>query len=406
MTFDAPKTPAEKWDLHERGPRVFLYRQGLNEALENLVSTLFLFEPCIIEGVGDSFAEANLDFLRDNVGIEMPKRDPETPEIMPVDKSLIKNGDTFDIMRLDGLDPMIAWAMGASTGHTAIALWKQNELYVCEANAKSPYWPVNGIQCNTYDDWMEYGRRNGYNVVWAPLDRNLEFDIDSAWNFVNEHLDIDYGWEVVLTGVLDTLHGNQICLDSAKTRCIVNEHFEFIFSVAEKYSKDVARLFKPAIMQRSGIDFDQPMVEAYYNAYLNKGIEPETLHLLPELDGWKYPTTRNGTEYMSDVSICHVFTCKVLRAAGIFDANIDFNCAELNVNDNYRLKIYEKNFTRPEICIQWDPENPLCQMLGKYQLRLDTQPGQLPRFNYVELYSGFANECPSVAPDYFYPENC
>ena len=30
----------------------------------------------------------------------------------------IKNGDTFNIMRLDGLDPMIAWAMGAATGHT------------------------------------------------------------------------------------------------------------------------------------------------------------------------------------------------------------------------------------------------------------------------------------------------
>jgi hypothetical protein len=25
--------------------------------------------------------------------------------------------------RLDGLDPMIAWAMCAATGHTAVALW-------------------------------------------------------------------------------------------------------------------------------------------------------------------------------------------------------------------------------------------------------------------------------------------
>ena len=31
---------------------------------------------------------------------------------------MIRNGDTFNIMRLDGLDPMIAWAMGAATGHT------------------------------------------------------------------------------------------------------------------------------------------------------------------------------------------------------------------------------------------------------------------------------------------------
>ncbi len=38
--------------------------------------------------------------------------------------------------RLDGLDPMIAWAMGAATGHTAVALWRDEELFVCESNAK------------------------------------------------------------------------------------------------------------------------------------------------------------------------------------------------------------------------------------------------------------------------------
>ena len=58
----------------------------------------------------------------------MPKRPEGVPEILPIDKNLVQNGDTFDIMRLDGLDPMIAFAMGAATGHTAIALWKENEV--------------------------------------------------------------------------------------------------------------------------------------------------------------------------------------------------------------------------------------------------------------------------------------
>ena len=153
---------------------------GLSTAISNLGSTLGLFEPCLTEKVANIFAQMNLNFLRDNVGIVMEPRDSNTPEILPIDQNLIMNGDTFDIMRLDGLDPMIAWAMGSATGHTAIALWKENQLYLCESNAKSPYWPINGIQCNTYDDWMEFGRRNGYNVVWAPLDRDLSanFDID------------------------------------------------------------------------------------------------------------------------------------------------------------------------------------------------------------------------------------
>ena len=63
-----------------------------------------------------------------NAGIEMPKRPEGVPEILPIDKNLVQNGDTFDIMRLDGLDPMIAFAMGAATGHTAIALWKEKEV--------------------------------------------------------------------------------------------------------------------------------------------------------------------------------------------------------------------------------------------------------------------------------------
>ncbi len=83
-----------------------------------------------------------------------------------------------------------------------------------------------------------------------------------------------------------------------------------------------------------------------------------------------------------------------------------FNCGEFAVHDNYRLKIYEENFERPEVCVQWDPENPLCQMLGKYKLRLDSQPGVLPRYNYLDIYPDFSNTCPSLAPDYVNPEGC
>ena len=142
-----------------------------------------------------------------------------------------------------------------------------------------------------------------------------------------------------------------------------------------------------------------------FSAFVNQGILPKNLHLVPEEDSWQYPTLKNGEPFQSDVSICNVFTCKVLRAGGVF-GDVQFNCGEISVNDAYRLKIYEENFERPEVCIEWDPENPLCQVLGKYKLRLDTQPGKLPRYNYVEPYEGFANTCPALAPDYVAPTNC
>jgi hypothetical protein len=128
VTFDAATTDAESWDLYERGPRVFVYKQSLATATANLATTMVLFEPCLTEGVGDMFAEANLNFLRDNVGIIMEPRPEGVPEVLPIQASLIQNGDTFDIMRLDGLDPMIAWAMGSATGHTAIALWREEQV--------------------------------------------------------------------------------------------------------------------------------------------------------------------------------------------------------------------------------------------------------------------------------------
>ena len=51
---------------------------------------------------------------------------------------------------------------------------------------------------------MEYGKNADYNVVWAPLseEKAALFNETSAWNFIEEHLGVDYGWEIVLTGWL------------------------------------------------------------------------------------------------------------------------------------------------------------------------------------------------------------
>lgn len=132
-----------------------------------------------------------------------------------------------------------------------------------------------------------------------------------------------------------------------------------------------------------------------------KGIQPEDLHNEVEMDSFIYNTTRNGDLYSSDISLCHIFVCKVFKAAGIFgNLKDDFQCGDLSVNDMYRLNIYEKTDIRPESCKKADPENPLCQVLGKYTLRLDNQPGQGSRFNYANLYKDFGSNCSSLAPEY------
>ena len=74
-----------------------------------------------------------------------------------------------------------------------------------------------------------------------------------------------------------------------------------------------------------------------------------------------------------------------------------------------------------EVCQQQDPGNPLCQVSGRYSLRLDSRPGVAPRwwfwaqndfnwiihrYNYVPVKPGLLESCPSMAPDYLASPEC
>jgi len=58
------------------------------------------------------------------------------------DKKDIRSGDYLAIMRLDGLDPLVMFGTGGHTGHSAIAVWDGEELYVCESTDANPFGPV------------------------------------------------------------------------------------------------------------------------------------------------------------------------------------------------------------------------------------------------------------------------
>ena len=43
-----------------------------------------------------------------------------------------------------------------------------------------------------------------YHVVWTPLSEKNRalFNETAAWKFIDDHLGVDYGWEVLLSGWL------------------------------------------------------------------------------------------------------------------------------------------------------------------------------------------------------------
>jgi hypothetical protein len=64
-------------------------------------------------------------------------------EQVTIDESTVQSGDFFGIIRLDGLDPMLAWAMGSTTGHTTVAIRDASgELYIAESTVNDVYWYV------------------------------------------------------------------------------------------------------------------------------------------------------------------------------------------------------------------------------------------------------------------------
>jgi hypothetical protein len=76
------------------------------------------------------------------MGVDMK---PRVITDVDIDEDLVHSGDFIGILRLDGLDPIIAWGMGSVTGHTTIAHRIDGVLHICESQAKGVYWDVNGI---------------------------------------------------------------------------------------------------------------------------------------------------------------------------------------------------------------------------------------------------------------------
>lgn len=97
---------------------------------EQVIKSAALFVPEATQGVPSLIANGNRDFLKTLMNLDMPKRQVTDVE---VDEDLIQSGDFFGIIRLDGLDPMIAFGMGSSTGHTVVAQRIDGVLHICES---------------------------------------------------------------------------------------------------------------------------------------------------------------------------------------------------------------------------------------------------------------------------------
>eukprot|EP01097_Dermamoeba_algensis_P000740 TRINITY_DN1261_c0_g1_i5.p1 TRINITY_DN1261_c0_g1~~TRINITY_DN1261_c0_g1_i5.p1 ORF type:complete len:568 (-),score=130.75 TRINITY_DN1261_c0_g1_i5:76-1779(-) len=386
-------TDADKFDLMSNGVRVFRFITGEAEAIESLYDTVMLFLPALLnQGVPEATAEANLRFLESYAGITMESR---TITDVPLNESDIHSGDFFGVIRLDGLDPMLAWGMGATLGHTVISLWIDGELYICESTTVSKYWPTNGVQKTPYQQWMKQAKAADYNVVYLPLsaEARSKFDEKKAADWVvNQAIGLPYGYHNMLFTWLDTTKDNLPCLPPNYNVCLSPELVQVLAGLVDKYDASISSLmYNQAINKRVGhVKEDLNTVEALYEAG-KKGLNWTQLVTIPEQDSWVYS---DGASM-----VCDVFVCEAWKAGGLFGSLSDqIQCTEFTCWDAYAMAFFDTS-SRPQACQTADPELPFCQIMGKYRVRL-------PGFNSKAPFPHMAEKCPSLAPKYIRPADC
>ena len=95
--------------------------------------------------------KANLEFLQETMSYTLEKRN--IPELNDYNESLIQSGDLIATFRLDGIIPFIMLGTGSYAGHSAMALWFEDGLYILES-ITIWFWPGQGIQRTKYSEWI------------------------------------------------------------------------------------------------------------------------------------------------------------------------------------------------------------------------------------------------------------
>jgi len=289
---------------------------------------------------------------------------------------------------------MICWGMGGTTGHTTTALWVGDELNVCESTVSDVYWPTNGIQCTPWDTWIQQARNASFNLVHVPLspENRALFNATAAYEYFLTVQGLPYGYHNFLFGWLDTESDNLPCVGPDFTQCLTPELVMVFSGLFDRLDKWLAnRMFNEAFNKRLNSNLAST-AEIYEYAITQEGISFGQLISIPEQDSWVYS---NGKSM-----VCDVFVCSMWKAGGLFgDLTDQFQCTELTPRDVYSMAFFNSNYSRPQQCVDADPESPFCQLSGNYTLLL-------PGYNTKQPYPNMGNNCPGVSPAYSQPANC
>ena len=388
-------TQDDKDEIKVNGVKLY----GFCAGLVNTVKSFFLTLKAFYGGLGTDPHAKNPKF-RPNIPKDMERANLRilelfnhyTPErrknnsIVYFDKKAIHSGDFLLISRLDGLDPLIMIGAGGRSGHSAVCSWIDDELYVLESQ-DGWYWPKAGIQRNKWDDWIIWAHNADFNVAVLPLREEYRNKFDNAkameW-FENEVEGLNYGYHNFISTWIDTPDRNFPFIATS-------EIVEFLFSLVSKvYPPASDLIITENINMRLGtknLTFQQSIAEA-----ARRGKSLEELLAEPEMEGNVYS---DGLNY-----VCSCLVVAYWKHGGLF-GDLDFSPNEFGPRDIYLLDIFDKNFERPQECIDDNPDIPYCQVMGKFIITLEDGA-----YSSIKPYAHMNEKCPSQGPDFIRDDNC
>lgn len=213
-----------------------------------------------------------------------------------------------------------------------------------------------------------------------------KFNETAAQEFYFQTEGLPYGYHNFLFGWVDTPVENWPPL-------LPSGFIPIVFSILEDFTPSTVDIFlNQALNKRlntTGLNLKQIASEA-----ASRNLTVEQLMSMVEVEGWEY----TGLENDGRAYVCSAYVAAVYRAAGLF-GNYTIYGPEFTPKDVYTMNFFDKNFTRPAACVQADPDQEFCQILGKYRM---TFPG----YSTIEPYEHMNEHCPTIAPEFVRPANC
>jgi hypothetical protein len=378
-------------EIRVNGIRVFSFCQGFWTSFRSFLKTLTLFLgglstnpnlPVIGSHVPKYMEEANIKFLEEFINF------PQVPrtfkgKVLPLNKTEIKTGDYLAIHRYDGLDPLIMFGTGSHTGHSAVAAWIDNELYVLESQ-DGWYWPKHGIQRNKWEDWIQNALNADFSVAVLPLseESRSKLNVTRAIEWFHSLEGLEYGYRNFLFSWIDTK-------DKNFPEILDYQLFLPLFGLVNKLIPSAINMIVgEALNMRlntTNLTLPQAVAES-----ARRNISFEELLAIVEKEGWEYSTGKNY--------VCSCFVVGFWKAAGLF-GDLEIEATEFSPKDVYQLKVFNTTYNLPEVCREADPDLPYCQVLGNYKLTLTN-------YNRFEPYNHMNERCSSQAPRFEREENC